>query len=67
MENPPVVHERFGIGLVAPVIPFVAQGDGEPRGHVDEQVPDIIGPPGIQHQYPVFGRCTQSVGQCAAG
>ena len=67
VENTPVVHVRFRFALVTPVIEFVAQRDRQSGRHVDEDIPDIVGASGLQHQHPVGRVGAEPVGQGAAG
>ena len=47
------VHERLGLALVLPVVEAVADRERERRRHVDEDVPLVVGPPGLEHEHAV--------------
>ena len=62
----PVVHKGLWLRFVAPIIVFVANRKGEPRRHVDKDIPEIIGAAGLEHQYTVARVGAQAVGQHTA-
>ena len=57
------VHERFGFGLIDPVIELITNGYRKPGGHMDEDVPDVIWPSCFQKQYPISRIFTEPVRQ----
>ncbi|MDH6501180.1 hypothetical protein M2156_007399 [Streptomyces sp. SAI-149] len=63
----PAAHVGLGLGLVLPVVETAADRIGQRRGHVDEDVPRVVGPPCLQDQHPVSRVGGEPVGQCAAG
>ena len=63
----PAVHVRLGLALVLPVVERAADRERQRRRHVDEDVPDVVGPPGLEHEHPVRGVRGQPVGERAAG
>ena len=61
------VHVRFGLGLVHPVVALVSDRERECGRHVDEYIPEVVHPPGFQHEH-VGGRIrAQPVRQRAPG
>ncbi len=50
VEDPTAVHERLGLGFVAPVVEPAADRKRERRRHVDEGVDPPVGAPGLQHE-----------------
>ena len=66
VKDAPVVHVWLRLGCVAPVVARVADGHGQPRGHVDEDVPQVVAAPGLQHQHALVRVRAQAVGQHAA-
>jgi hypothetical protein len=48
----PPVHQRLGLGLVAPVVEAVAERDRQRGGHVDREVELPVAPPGLEHEHP---------------
>ena len=66
VSNAPVVHKGLWLRFVAPIIVFVANRKGEPRRHVDKDIPEIIGAAGLEHQYTVARVGAQAVGQHTA-
>ena len=67
MRDPPVVHVRLRLGAIAPVVVLAADGVGERRGHVDEEIPPGVGTARFQDQHPLARLCAQPVGQDTAG
>ena len=65
VDTPPV-HVRLRLALVLPVVEPVADRDGERGGHVDERVPDVVRPAGLEHQHPGARVGGQPVRQGAA-
>ena len=65
--DPPAVHERLGLRLVAPIVESAADREGERRRHVDEDVEPVIRPAGFEDQdaRPRIGG--EAIGQGAAG
>ena len=61
----PPVQIRLGLRLVLPVVEPAADRERQGGRHVDENVPPVVRPPGLQHQNPVSGG-GQPVGQRAA-
>ena len=66
MEDPPVVHVRLGLGLVAPVVEAAADRERERRRHVHEHVPRRVAATGLQHQHAMRRIGRQAVGERAA-
>src|SRR5690348_15344180 len=66
MRDPSVVHIRLGLRPVAPIVESAADRVRQAGRHVDEDIPQIIGPPGLQHQYLVAGIGAQPVRQHTA-
>ena len=44
VENPTIVHHRFGVTLIAPIIQAIANRYGKRCGHMDKQIPTLIHP-----------------------
>ena len=65
MKDSTAVHEGFRIGLITPVIAFVADRNRQCGRHVDEDVPPIIGTTGFEYQHLVAGVFAEPVGQNA--
>ena len=61
------VHVRLGLALVLPVVVLAADREGERRRHVDEDVPDVVGAPRLEHEHAVRGIRRQPVAERAAG
>ena len=64
--DPAAAHERLRLRFVAPVVEPAADGKGERRGHVDEDIPAVVRPAGLQDQHPISGIGAQPVGEGAA-
>jgi len=47
--HPPLVHERFGLRLVVPIVLGAGQRIGERRGHMYEDAPVLR--PGLERQH----------------
>ena len=67
VENTPSIHVGFGLGIVAPVVVFVTQRHRESGGHVDEDVPDVIGSARFENQHLVVGVRAEAIGQHTTG
>ena len=63
LAHPAVLHVRFGLGRVAPVVARVADGEAERGGHVDDRVPAVVGDARLQHEHPRGGIRTEPVGE----
>ncbi len=61
------IHERFGLGLVLPVVEAAADRERQCRRHVYEHVPAVVGSPRLQHQHPVGRVGGQPVGERGTG
>ena len=66
MVDPPPVHERLRLGLIPPVVEPAPDREGQRRGHMDEDVPGVVRPPGLEHQHPVGRIGRQPAGQRTA-
>ena len=65
--DPPAVHVRLGLRLVLPVVEPPADRERQRRRHVDEHVPLVVGPAGLEHEHARRGILAQPVGEHAAG
>ncbi len=65
--DPPPVHVRLRLGLVAPVVEAAADREGQRRRHVDEDVPERVRAPRLEHQHGGGRVGREAVGQHAAG
>src|SRR4051794_36344583 len=63
MRDPPVVHIRFRLRLVAPIVELAADRVGQSGRHMDENIPQIISPARLQHQHLVTWVGAQPVRQ----
>ncbi len=63
--DPPVAHVGLGLGLVLPVVEPVPDRERECSGHVDVDVPQRVGPAGLEHEDPGRPIGAQAVGQHA--
>lgn len=63
----PVAHVRLGFRLVLPVVEPAADRIGQRGRHVDEDIPRVVGPTGLQDQHLVARVRGEPVRQCAAG
>ena len=63
--DPPSVHERLGLGRVAPVVEAAADREGERRRHVDEDVEAPVGPAGLEDEDARPGIRRQAIGEGA--
>ena len=67
MVDAAAAHVRLGLGLVAPVVEAVADRERERRRHVDEDVPERVVAPRLEHQHPVGRILREPVRERAAG
>jgi len=65
--DPAVVHEGLGLGLVLPVVERASDREGQGGRHMDEDVPEVVGPAGLQDEDPRRGVDAQAVAQGAPG
>ncbi len=63
----PAVHVRLRLGLVLPVVEAAADRERQRGGHLDEDIPDRVVAPRLEHQHPVRRVLRQPVGERAAG
>ncbi len=61
--HPAAVHERLGLALVLPVVEAAADREHQRGGHVDEDVPLVVGTAGLEHEHPVGRVGAEPVGQ----
>ncbi len=67
VEDAAAVHERFGFGLVHPVVEAAADRKGEGRGHVDERVDPPVRPSRLDDEDARAGILAEPVAQHRAG
>ena len=65
--DPPAVHVRLGLRLVLPVVEPAADRERQRRRHVDEHVPRVVGPAGLEDEDAGRRVGAQPVGERAAG
>ncbi len=63
----PAPHVGLGLALVLPVVEAAADREGERRRHVDEDVPDVVGPSGLEHEHAVRRVRREPVRESASG
>ncbi len=65
--DPAPAHRGLRLRLVLPVVEPVPDREHQARGHVDVDVPRVVGPPRLEHEHPVRAILAQPVGEDAAG
>jgi len=65
--QPPAVHVRLGLGLVAPVVEPAADRETQRAGHVHEEVPQVVWSSGLEQQHAVGRVGAQPVGEHGTG
>ena len=63
----PAVHERLRLRAVHPVVAGVADREGERGRHLDVEVPEAVGPAGLEHEHARAGVGAEAVREHAAG
>ena len=67
MLHASAVHVRLGLGLVAPVMKRATDRETQRPRHVDHDIPQMVGTPGLQQQHTVGRVGTEPVGQHRTG
>jgi len=65
MVNPPIVHKRLRLRLIAPIVIPVADGRRQAGRHMNENVPCIVGSASLQYEDPLVGSGTEAIRQTA--
>ncbi len=65
--DPPAIHERLRLRLIFPVVVAAADGVGQGRGHLDEDVESVVGPAGLENEDARRRVGRQPVGERATG